>query len=274
MTLLCALLVVIAVVLAVPPPAGRTLARRLDAAEAAPDRHRGRLARWSIGSLIVASVLAGGALVAGPAGGVAAAAATIAGSTGWHLFRLRRQSRRAAGARAEVAHACRVLAGQLRVGRIPADAVRVTATDCPVLATAAALLDLGGDPVAHWRERSGRPGQAGLLVLARAWSVSTRTGAPLAPALERVAAALATDLAVERLVAGEIASARATGKIMAALPVCGIGLGYLIGGRPLQFLVAGPVGWGCLLAGVSAAAIGVLWIDRLARTAADVPMER
>ena len=54
---------------------------------------------------------------------------------------------------------------------------------------------------------------------------------------------------------------------MAALPLCGVGLGYLVGGDPLQFLLANPYGWGCLVLGVTLACSGVLWIDRLARRA-------
>ena len=44
--------------------------------------------------------------------------------------------------------------------------------------------------------------------------------------------------------------------------------GYLLGGRPLEWLVAGPVGWACLLLGLLLAAAGVLWIEGLARSAA------
>jgi tight adherence protein B len=267
MTLLCAALAAIAALLAVPPAPGRSLDRRLARVDVQRGRGR-RTSRWWLPLVSgVAGGLVAGWVVAGAAGVVVAAASMIAVLTMLRLIRLRNRGRRAAAARADVAHACRVLAGQLRVGRIPADAVRVAAVDCPVLGTASSLLELGSDPVRHWRDESARPGYAGLLVLARAWSVATRTGAPLAPSLERVAEALGRDLAVERLVFGEAAAARATAKVMAAMPICGIGLGYLIGGRPLQFLVSGPLGWACLVGGLAAAAAGVLWIDWLSRTA-------
>lgn len=274
MTLLCAALVAAVVLLVVPGPAGRALGRRLAARDVDPSRPNRRASGWLPAVLLVVPAELAGWTVAGGAGMVVASAAAIGCVTLARLLVLRRRGRTAATARAQVAHACRVLAGQLRVGRIPADAVRVAAADCPVLATAAALIDLGSDPVRHWRAEADRPGCAGLLVLARAWSVSTRTGAPLAPALERVAEALSADLAVERLVSGEMSAARATGKIMAALPICGIGLGYLIGGRPLRFLVAGPAGWACLLLGVTMAAIGMLWIDALARSSGEPAVSR
>ena len=52
---------------------------------------------------------------------------------------------------------------------------------------------------------------------------------------------------------------------MAVLPLCGIGLGYVLGGDPIDFLVSGPFGWACLVGGASLAAVGVLWIEALAR---------
>ena len=70
------------------------------------------------------------------------------------------------------------------------------------------------------------------------------------------------------IVSAELAAPRSTGKVMAVLPLVGIGLGYLLGGRPLSWLVAGPLGWACLLLGLLLAAAGVLWIERLARAAA------
>ena len=70
------------------------------------------------------------------------------------------------------------------------------------------------------------------------------------------------------MVAGELSAPRATGKVMAVLPACGVGLGYLLGGEPIGWLLGGPLGWGCLLAGVILASLGVLWIEALAGRAA------
>jgi tight adherence protein B len=265
-TILCAALVALALVLLLRRPAARSLSRLGPAEDAAP---AARSRRWTgpvLTVLVAATAVVCGTVVAGAPGTVVAMATTITFFTGVRLTRLRRRGRVASAARVEVAHACRVLAGQLRVGRIPAEALRVAAVDCPVLSPAAALLDLGSDPVPRWRHDAVLPGQNGLLVLARAWEVSTRTGSPLAPALERVSEALSEDVAIERLVFGEVSAARATSKIMAALPLCGIGIGYVIGGRPLHFLVSGPLGWACLLGGVLLAAAGVLWIDWLSRS--------
>ena len=86
--------------------------------------------------------------------------------------------------------------------------------------------------------------------------------------LELVAEGLAADQSLRAVVASELSAPRATGKVMAVLPGCGIGLGYLLGGEPVGWLLAGPLGWGCLLGGVVLACLGVLWIETLAARAA------
>lgn len=126
---------------------------------------------------------------------------------------------------------------------------------------------LGGDVVQVWRQQGCRPGHAGLLELARAWQISTETGAPMSSTLNQVAASLAADQALTQVVNSELAAARATGKVMVVLPGCGIGIGYLLGGDPARWLLAGPAGWACLLVGVVLACAGVLWIEALARQA-------
>ena len=108
----------------------------------------------------------------------------------------------------------------------------------------------------------------GLLDLARAWQVSVETGAPMSSMLDQVASSLSADQSLIGVANSELAAARATSKVMAALPMCGIGLGYLLGGDPAHWLLAGAAGWACLLSGVLLACAGVLWIEALARRAA------
>lgn len=195
---------------------------------------------------------------------LAIAGLTVLG-TCLRLAMIEMRSQAAWRARVTVAQACGVVASQLRVGRAPGEALRTAAADAPVLAKAVAIHDLGGDVATALRSQSATPGHAGLADLSRAWQVSIETGAPMASSLEQVADALRADQAVHTVINAELSAARATGKIMAALPLCGIGIGYLIGGDPLGFLLSGPVGWLCLDLGVLLAAAGALWIDQLAR---------
>ena len=175
---------------------------------------------------------------------------------------------RARTARQQVAQACSILATQVRIGQPPLVAIGAAAQDCPVLRPALAIADLGGDPAVVWHRQARMPGFGGLEDLARAWQLANRTGADMAAALDRVADALFEDDAVGLVVASEAAGPRASGKIMAVLPLAGIGLGYLIGGNPVQFLIGTPYGWACLVLGTSLACVGVLWMEWVADHAA------
>jgi tight adherence protein B len=257
-----------AVMLALPGVPGT---QRL-AVEPAP-RSRSGANRFAARALIGAGLLPiVGTLfmLVGARAAVLASALLVIAGVCWRLAVLHAESRRALQSREQVAHACSVLAAQVRAGRVPGDALQLAAEDCPILADSGRVLRLGGDVVSVWRTAASKPGCSGLLQLSRSWQIAFQTGAPLASALEQVADTLRDDQEIRALVAAELAAPRATGKIMAVLPFCGLGLGYVIGGDPLEFLMGGPYGWACLFGGVTLAAAGVLWIDRLARDAVRV----
>lgn len=251
-----------AVALWLGPPPG-TLRRRLRRRRVGGRREGGR---W----LAVCGLVGAGVLVvvvraiggSSPATLTAALLAVTATST--ILVRAGRHRRAEHKTRRQVAHACQVLARLVAVGQVPAEALQVSASDCPVLAESAAMQAVGGDPVVVWRQQASRPGRAGLLALARAWQVSQSTGASMARPLRDVAAALAAEDAVARVVVAELSAPRATGRLLAALPLFGLVLGFLIGGNPLHFLLDNWVGQLCLIAGVLLACAGVVWVERLA----------
>lgn len=271
-TLAAVLTVVLAAVtaaLAVPrSPLARSRARLRTppSADSRPTRRGG--VRALLTAVAAATVVTLGSVTGGVRGAVLGAAVTIACGTVARIVVLHARDRRARRAESDVARACGVLASYVRVGQVPADALVLVAGDCPVLAEAAAVQQIGGNVPDALRSRAVQPGHSGLLDLARAWQVSSSTGAPMAPALEEVASGLASDESLRSVVSAELAAPRSTGKVMAVLPLLGIGLGYLLGGRPLEWLVASPIGWACLLLGLLLAAGGVLWIERLARAAA------
>jgi tight adherence protein B len=225
---------------------------------------------WPITGAVAGSglLVLSGWLLDGARGVVLGLALLVTGGTAVGLIQRRRRRRSALQGRVEVAGACAALASQLRVGQVPSEALAAAAVNCAVLRPAKDAQDLGGDVTRVWRSQAQQPGHAGLIDLARAWQVSNRSGAPMSAVLEQVAEGLAADQSLRAVVAGELSAPRATGKVMAVLPGCGVGLGYLLGGEPVGWLLAGPLGWGCLLGGVVLACCGVLWIEALADRAA------
>jgi tight adherence protein B len=265
LSLTCALLAVWALV---PGAAPAALAARLMPEDAPIPRQRRPL--WKYAGSAGLTVLCVGAVgsLTGGRGAAIALATGIAVATGWHLATSHARMRAALCARRSVTEACATLAAQVRVGRLPTDALAIAAEDCQILRPAQTAQLLGGDVTAIWHAQSRRRGHGGLAELARAWQISTRIGAPMAAVLERVAESMAAEESVRAVVAGELAGPRATGKIMAFLPLAGLALGYALGGDPIDFLLQSSLGWGCLVGGVGLAAAGVLWVESLAQRAA------
>ncbi|GAA1824675.1 type II secretion system F family protein [Microlunatus capsulatus] len=267
MTGLAVLLAVVAVLLGVPRPV-RGWSR---SAPPVPPATAGRTRPPARAVLLAAAGLAALPVLAGLLGGARAAVPGVAGAlvlaTAARLVVLALARRAADRTAAEVVQGCTVLAANLRVGQVPSRALATAAAACPVLRPAHETLLLGGDVTEVWLRQATGPGAGGLRELARAWQVASRSGASLGSTLEQVAAGQSADQALRAVVGGELAAPRATGKLMAALPVLGLGMGYLLGGDPVGWLTAGPAGWACTVLGTALACTGVLWIEALARAA-------
>nr|NLI50445.1 pilus assembly protein TadB [Propionibacterium sp.] len=244
---------------------GRRLTQGKPAREGSRRRRRASWGRWGGPAAVLAVATAG--TVAGAGTAAAVLVASIALLTAAELLE-RAQARRAAReTAAEVVRAGEGLAGLLRTGAIPATALAALSGDHPVLQEAAAAQAVGGDAAAALRRGATGAGRAGLAQLAAAWEVSARTGASLGAAVEAIAAELARRQEVESTVTVELAASRTAGRLMALLPLAGVGLGFVLGGDPVGFLLAGPAGWLCLVSATALAAAGLLWTDRLAERA-------
>ncbi len=194
------------------------------------------------------------------------ALAAIAALTAVGVGRLwRRRARRSAAAATSVRvlEACEQLAAELTAGQPPGSALQRLAVDWPPLAPAAEAFALGADVPTALRAASAAPGAADLRLLAAGWQVSHRTGAGLAEAVARIADALREQQATRRLVAGELASARATARLVAALPLLVLVMGSGVGGAPWRFLLATPAGLVCLGGGLALGLAGLWWIEGL-----------
>lgn len=214
---------------------------------------------WAVPFMVVIAAAAAGAEAVGWVAAVSVAGGTIA----WIAITSVRR-RRAKRAFEQVAHAARLLASLLRAGQIPTVALEEAATECPILIRAAAASRLGSDVAAELARSSRAPGRDGLALMAAAWRVSERSGAPIAAVLATVAENLRHRRQLEALLETELAAARTSGRIMAALPFLALALGVLGGGDPLGFLLHHELGQWLILAGVALTAGGVVWIDRLA----------
>lgn len=135
---------------------------------------------------------------------------------------------------------------------------------CPDFQVAYAAAKLGGDVPGALDLAAESPGASGLRALAAAWRVAEESGAAFAALTERLSASLRADEAIYRQIAAGLSGARSTARILAALPLFGIALGYSLGARPLTFLTATPIGWLCLGCGLGLTALGLHWTTRLA----------
>ncbi|GGF49554.1 hypothetical protein GCM10011519_24360 [Marmoricola endophyticus] len=182
---------------------------------------------------------------------------------GWRLVARRRQDRDAEVRAVRVLDYCDALAGDLTVGTPPRTALEQAGADFPDLAPVAAAARLGADVPAAMRDLAARPGYADLRLVAAAWQVAERSGAGLAGALGRVADGVRDRRRTSRMVAAELASAWATARIMAGLPVFFVLAGSGLGADPWGFLTGTTPGLACLAVGAGLSLAGLSWLQRI-----------
>ena len=216
-------------------------------------------------------VVAAGALVLAATAPLAAAALVVLAGAGAGVSGLvrRRRARLARQAAAtKVLETCDLLAAELSAGQPPGECLDRAAVAWPVLAPAAAAFRVGSDVPAALRAIAADTGGAGeLRVVAAAWQVGHRTGDGLSATVGRVAESLRERAATRRVVAGELASARATARLLAGLPVVALAMGSGVGGSPWGFLLGTLPGLACLAGGLVFGLAGLGWIEAIARDA-------
>jgi tight adherence protein B len=279
-------------------PAGAAAAARSSKATRGSARAVGR----PVGAaLVVAAVVSALVLAGALAGPVGVLAVTAYGAAGWWALRKRARARADAATRAAGAVALAGLADDLRAGQTPLTALHTAMLAlepepaiAPVRAAlAAARVGLVRTPhpsgssrsgaSSGWPHSSGGEGADGDLV-----GALRAVSGPLAPALRRLAAAWAlTDIGiplaevVDRLdvelrlqrraadrVEAHTASARMTARLVACLPVLGLGIGQLLGASPFEVLTRERAGAACAAVAIVLHLVGFAWASRLGRVVA------
>ncbi|WP_311209581.1 MULTISPECIES: type II secretion system protein [unclassified Aeromicrobium] len=174
-----------------------------------------------------------------------------------------RAARAASELTVRVAATVELLAAELRTGVLPPVALRGACDDLPDLRPVAEVAARGGDVPAALDGVSRLPGAGDLADVAAAWRVAERAGAPVADVLDHVVEALRADHDLAREVRAECSSARATARLLAVLPLLGLGLGSGLGGDPVHVLTGTLPGVVCLAAGCALAATGLAWVERI-----------
>jgi tight adherence protein B len=167
---------------------------------------------------------------------------------------------------AQLPVAVSVLAAYVRAGRSLRQAVADAAGDVPepaarALREAAASIAVGAAPA---DALSALGDGADVAHLRAVVEMQARTGGDLVLLLDRMADVLRSREELRRAAAVATAQARATGRMVTAMPAFGIGALWLLD-RPGFGLVAGsPLGWAAILGSAGLAAAGHMLIRRIA----------
>ncbi|MFD3838347.1 type II secretion system F family protein [Streptomyces sp. NPDC058642] len=218
---------------------------------------------WSVAAGLVLAVLGASVLP------------LVVGAAGVPLLRrlrLAREARRARDRRGDAVIAlCGALAGEVRAGRQPGEALLRAARDCEGLGegqpAVLAAARFGGDVPGALAGAARQPGAEGLLGLAACWRVAVDRGAGLAAGLERLEAALRAERDQRADLRAQLAGARSTTVMLAGLPALGLLLGTALGSDPLHVLLHTGPGLGCLAIGGLLEGAGMWWAARIVRGA-------
>ena len=221
---------------------------------------------WIAAALVAAAV---GTLVPGPGDRPGPSASGRGSGPRWTPARTWTERRSREADTSAVLEVCDLLAAELTVGRPPGAALRAAGLLWAPLSPVVEAFHLGSDvPMALRALARERPGAADLRLVAGAWQVAHHSGHGLAGALTRTSRGIRARRRTRRLVDSELASARATARLVALLPLAVLLMGSGAGSDPWGFLFATPIGLLCLASGLSLIGLGLWWIERLAAAAA------
>ena len=168
--------------------------------------------------------------------------------------------------RAQLPLVVSVLAAYVRAGRSLRQAVADAAGEVPepsarALRDAAAAVALGASPA---EALSALGADTDVTHLRAVVEMQTRAGGDLALLLDRFADVLRGREELRRAAAVATAQARATGRMVTAMPVFGVAALWLLDRPGFMLVVGSPLGWAALALSVVLAALGHVLIARIA----------
>lgn len=166
-----------------------------------------------------------------------------------------------------LAYSLRALAAELHSGRTPNDALESAAGTPPMWPHALVAARLGESVATGLaKDASENPQLSGTLhQMAACWSVGVAYGSGLAASVERLALSAREQHEVTSTLRGELASSKATARMLAVLPLLGIAMGYLLGADPIGWFLSSPVGLGLLAVAMLLTGVGIQWTRRIVR---------
>ena len=177
------------------------------------------------------------------------------------LVRAHQSRRRRATEREQALTAIGALAAELRAGQPPSAALVNAAGTSAVWPSAIAAVRLDGDVAEALRVDALE--HPILRSLAACWEVGAASGSGLAASVDRLASSCRAAEEIRGRLDVEMAGPRATARMLATLPLIGIGLGILMGADPVSWLLGSSIGFGCLGAGALLTLLGFIWTSRI-----------
>lgn len=161
--------------------------------------------------------------------------------------------------------ALRTLSSELRAGATPGEALARAAGEPPLWPNALAASRFGEPVDAGFMAdaEQDRELATSLRQLAACWHVGVTRGSGLAVSVERLALSLRAQHELQSTLRNELAAPRATGRMLAFLPVVGVAMGYLLGADPIMWFLGSSVGAMIFAVALALTIAGTVWTRRI-----------
>jgi tight adherence protein B len=231
---------------------------------------------WSYAGTLVATVAGGAWLGSGLAGPVGAVAGAVGAPAAMEGLLARRVAASRAQAEEHLREAILGLAAGVRAGLSVRRAVEEAARDAGppldgALRRVVERLAVGEPLEASLRELADRLDLPDIGLVVTVLSVHRRTGGDLPAMLEEVAEVVGDRVRSRREIRALTAQGRASGAVLAVLPVAFVALLSGTGGEALGAFYRSAAGAAFLVAGLLCDVLGFLWIRRIVRRAESGP---